>query len=139
MNTQLVRCARLAFSGSVAGFFSTGNVSPVSTAWLTKKSFASSTMPSAGIRLPADSMTMSPGTSCSEGSVWTTPPLSTLDRMVTCDRSLSTALLAVYSCTKPRNVLPNTMASTMLASIHSPTTPETTAAKIRISTSGLRN
>ena len=40
---------------------------------------------------------------------------------MTCERSFSTALLARYSCTKPSIVLPSTTASTMLASVHSPT------------------
>ena len=73
----------LAFAATAPGFFSTGKVSPVRTAWLTKKSFASSTIPSAGIRLPAESATTSPGTTCSEGNNFGLPPRSMLDFMVT--------------------------------------------------------
>ena len=59
--------------------------------------------------------------------------------MLTCDRSLSTALLARYSCTNPSIVLPTTTASTITASVHSPTKLETVAAKMRMRTSGLLN
>ena len=57
------------------------------------------------------------------------PPRNKRDLIVTCERNFATALLAVYSCTKPRIVLPSTMAITMLASTHSPTMPEIIAAK----------
>ena len=67
------------------------------------------------------------------------PPRITLDFIVTCERNFSTVLLALYSWTQPRMVLPSTIASTIMASTHSPTTPETIAAKMRIRTSGLLN
>ena len=94
-------------------FFSTGKVSPVSTAWLTKKSLASSTIPSAGIRLPAESSTMSPGTTSSAGMGCGLPSRSTVALMVTWARSFSTAWLAVYSCAKLSTALATTMTSTM--------------------------
>ena len=77
--------------------------------------------------------------SCSDGSVLGLPSRRTLDRIVTCERSFSTALPARYSCTKPSTVLPSTMASTMTASVHSPTMAETIAAPMRMRTSGLLN
>ena len=139
MNTQLLRSVRPSFSAAVPGRFSTGKVSPVSTAWLMKKSLASSTTPSAGIRLPADSSTTSPGTTRSEGSVWGCPSRRTTEWMVTFERSLSIALPAMYSCAKPSRVLPTTITSTMPASIHSAAAREMIDATIRISTSGLLN
>ena len=51
--------------------FSSGIASPVSVDWLMKRSFAEISLRSAGIMSPADSRTMSPGTSCSIGtSTW---------------------------------------------------------------------
>ena len=82
------------------GFFSTGKVSPVNTAWLTKKSLASSTTPSAGIRLPAESSATSPGTTSSAARTTGWPSRSTLALIRTCARSCSAALLALYSCVK---------------------------------------
>ena len=139
MNTQLLRSLRPSFAATTPGRFSTGNVSPVSTAWLTKKSLASSSTPSAGIRLPADSCTTSPCTTRSDGNVSGCPPRSTAEWMVILVRSRSMALPAMYSCVKPSRVLPNTITSTMPASIHSAAISEMTEATIRISTSGLLN
>ena len=54
-----------------AATFSSGIASPVSVDWLMKRSFAEISLRSAGIMSPADSNTMSPGTSCSIGtSTW---------------------------------------------------------------------
>ena len=139
MNTQLLRSVSPAAAATAPGIFSTGNVSPVSTAWLTKKSFACSTTASAGTRLPAASRTTSPGTTSAEGSVSSTPSRTTIDLIVTCERNCSIAWLAMYSCRKPRMVLPKTTASTTPASTHSAATSETSEAPIRISTSGLLN
>jgi hypothetical protein len=47
---------------TAAAVFSTGSDSPVSTACVTKRSFAESRRTSAGIMSPAESFTMSPGT-----------------------------------------------------------------------------
>ena len=47
--------------------FSSGIASPVSVDWLRKRSFAVISLRSAGIISPADSRTISPGTSCSIG------------------------------------------------------------------------
>ena len=137
--TQLLRSARLAFSATTPGLFSTGKVSPVSTAWLTKQSFDSSTTPSPGTRLPADSSTTSPGTTRLEGRVLGCPSRTTDEWIVTLERSFSMALPAMYSCPKPSSVLPSTMASTTAASTHSPANTETMEATTRISTSGFLN
>ena len=51
-----------------AATFSSGIASPVSADWLMKRSFAEINLTSAGIMSPADSNTMSPGTSCSIGT-----------------------------------------------------------------------
>ena len=139
MNTQLPRSARPAGAAAVPGFFSTGKVSPVSTAWLTKKSLASSTTPSAGIRLPAFSSTMSPRTTRYEGRFLGCPSRRTSEWMVMRERSFSIALPAMYSWAKPSRVLPTTTTSTMPASIHSAASREMNEATIRISTSGLLN
>jgi hypothetical protein len=137
MNTMLTRSGIPACASTGPAFFSTGNVSPVSTAWLTKKSLASSTIPSAGIRLPAESSMMSPGTISSAGIGCGLPSRSAVALMVTWARNSSTAWLAVYSCAKVSTALAATMATTIAASVHSPAMADTTAAKTRMSTSGL--
>jgi len=139
MKTQLPRSASAASALAVPGAFATGKVSPVSTAWLTKKSFASSTTPSAGIRLPAESSTTSPGTTCDDRRVRRAPPRSSVELMVICERSFSMALPAMTSWVKPSMVLPNTITSTTVASTHSAAISEITEAAIRIRTSGLLN
>ena len=97
MKTTFVRAASPASAGTTPGCFSTGKVSPVSTAWLTKKSRASSTSPSAGIRLPAESKTTSPGTMSAVGTetVWPSRTTSALNAI--CALSFSAALWALYS------------------------------------------
>ena len=74
-----------------------GNDSPVMLASLTRKSCASITSPSAGIRLPAESRMRSPGTIALTGTVCSTPSRTT--RHVSARRffSSSTAADARYS------------------------------------------
>ena len=139
MNTQLLRSLKLAVSATTPSFFSTGKVSPVSTAWLMKKSFDTNTMPSAGIKLPADRATTSPGTTRSEGIVLNRPSRKTLEWILTLARSFLIALLATYSWVKPSTVLPSTMANTTPASTHSAANMEMTDATIKISTKGFLN
>ena len=67
------------------------------------------------------------------------PSRSTVALMVTWARSFSTALLAAYSWAKLSTALATTMTTTIAASVHSPAMADTTAAKMRISTSGLVN
>ena len=97
MKTQFVRSARPASGFASPGAFSTGKVSPVSTAWLTKKSLASRTRPSAGMRLPADRSMTSPGTISSAGTDRELPSRSTEILCTSRARSFSTAREAVYS------------------------------------------
>ena len=65
--TAFVRAERAASGFTIPGCFSTGNDSPVMLASLTRKSAASITRPSAGIRLPAESRMRSPGTTVLDG------------------------------------------------------------------------
>ena len=81
-----------------AASFSIGIASPVSVDWLMKRSFAEISLRSAGIMSPADSRTMSPGTSCSIGtSMWSfaaaLPCRRTVAVIGTIRCSLSAALL----------------------------------------------
>jgi len=71
LSTLVPKNARLASSmGDLSGGpvstsnFSTGNDSPLSEPWMTKRSLAATIRTSAGIMSPAASFTMSPGTSC---------------------------------------------------------------------------
>ena len=86
-----------ASGGTIPGRFSTGKDSPVMLASLTRKSCASITRPSAGIRLPAESRMRSPGTIVLTGTVCSTPSRTT--RHVNARRrfSSSTAVDARYS------------------------------------------
>ena len=143
IKTQLVRAAKPAVAATssalCATFFSTGKVSPVSTAWLTKKSLATSKTPSAGIRLPAASSTTSPGTTAAAGIVWGWPSRSTVALIVTRACNFATAVLARYSCQKPSRELPRMINRIMVASIHSWAKAETITAKTKIRTRGLLN
>ena len=103
MKTQLARSARLASAGTAPGRFSTGNASPVSAAWLTKRSRASSSTASAGIRLPAASATTSPVTIRSGARLAGLPSRSTVARTRTRARSRSPIALGVPAkCSIPR-------------------------------------
>ena len=137
--TAFVRAERAASGFTVPRRFSTGKDSPVMLASLTRKSSASITSPSAGIRLPAESRMRSPGTIVLTGTVRSMP--SRMTRQVSASRrfSSSTAAEAWYSWKKPSNVLASTIARMMPKSIHCCSTSEITAAKIRIRTSGLSN
>ena len=74
------------------GIFSTGSLSPVRLAWLTKRSFASIILTSAGIMSPAERWTMSPTTTSSMGiSSRGAPFLLTVAVVVIISRSFSAA------------------------------------------------
>ena len=95
--TALVRAAMGASGRIIPGRFSTGNDSPVMLASLTRKSCASMTRPSAGIRLPAERRMRSPGTIVLTGTACSTPSRTT--RHISARRrfSSSTAVDARYS------------------------------------------
>ena len=138
-NTLLLRPETGASADTMPGRFSTGNDSPVMLASVTRKSCASSTRPSAGTRLPADSRNTSPGTMVSTGTMVVSPSRTT--RAVSARRRFraSTAADARYSCEKLSSELPRTIARMIEALTGSWSTSETMAAKIRIRTSGLSN
>ena len=90
--------------------FSSGIASPVSVDWLRKRSFAEISLRSAGIMSPADSRTISPGTSCSIGtSTWSCASAPVCRRTVavidTIRCSLSAALLERCSWMKLSEML----------------------------------
>ena len=121
-NTQFIRSRKPAVASTAPGCFSTGKLSPVSTASLTKKSVASRMMPSAGTRLPAESNTTSPGTISSAAH--------RVRASVPQHGRLATQMGAAISGGRLRPVLPgiaNAHADgddrpTIVASIHSPVT-----------------
>jgi len=76
----LVRSARLAAGATVPGVLSTAKLSPVSAAWFTESASASRSRPSAGIRLPAETSTTSPGTISSAGTSVRWPSRRTVQR-----------------------------------------------------------
>jgi len=96
-NTQLLRSVIGASARTVPGRFSTGKDSPVMLASVTRKSAASISTPSAGMRLPADSRTMSPGTIVLTATSRSAPSRTT--RQVSARRffNVSTAAEARYS------------------------------------------
>ncbi len=140
-----MKTALAASASSVASWcrspacFSTGNDSPVRSAWLTKRCCASSSRPSAGTRLPARSSTTSPGTTCARVTSCGVPLRSTLARTCTDCRSRCAARFARYSCTKSRITLASTMIEMITKLATSPASAATTLAAMRISTSGLPN
>ena len=106
--------------GWAAATFSSGIASPVSAAWLTKRSFAEISLRSAGIMSPADNRTMSPGTSCSIGtSMWScaspAPRRRTVAVIDTIRCSLSAALLERCSWMKLSEMLKITMTAITIA------------------------
>ncbi len=138
-NRQLSRCARAASLATRLACFCTGKVSPVSRAWLTKQSRASTSRPSAGIRLPAESSTISPGTTSSAARLCRRPSRQTSARLATCSRRRAIARLERTSCRLPTSALAMTMASTIRASSQSWAISATSAPINRISTSGLHS
>ena len=139
VKTALVRCATAASGADRPGDFTTGNASPVNTASLTLKSRASRRMPSAGIRLPAESRITSPGTMSSASTEHSAPSRSMIAfREMRCF-SASVARDAPYSCVKLSTQLASTIAPMIAASLPLPTKVDTMAANMRIRTSGLRN
>ena len=110
--------------GWAAATFSSGIASPVSAAWLTKRSFAEISLRSAGIMSPADNRTMSPGTSCSIGtSMWSwacscasaPPRRRTVAEIDTIRCSFSAALLERCSWMKLSEMLKITMTAITIA------------------------
>jgi len=118
--------------------FSTGYDSPVSIAWLTKRSRASIMRPSAGTRSPAASDTTSPGTRSAIGTSRGCPSRQTVARTATVLRRRSTARPARYSCTKSSSTLISTISVMTTKLRTSPRKAETTDAASSTSTSGLR-
>ena len=79
--------------------FSTGSLSPVSAAWVTNRSLAVMMRTSAGIMSPAESFTMSPGTTSSMGiSRPASPPRITQQVVVTMFLRALAALSLLDSC-----------------------------------------
>ena len=113
--------------------------SPVSRASLTKKSLASTSLPSAGTRSPAASRTRSPGTRASALTVTSRPSRSTRSVRATEARSRSAASSARCSCRLSRTTLSRTITEMMTKLAISPVRAEMRAAPIRIRTRGLRN
>ncbi len=126
-------------SGNSTGDFSTGKASPVRRAWLTKKSFASSTRPSQGIRSPAARSATSPGTISASGISKGLPSRNTFPRTATDWRRRSAACPARYSWTKSRVTLIRTMVPMMKKLVASPVKAESPLAARRMMTRGLRN
>ena len=90
-----------AAAGRGSAVFSTGSLSPVSAAWLRKRSFASMTRASAGTRSPAARRTTSPTTSSEKGTSRSgSPARSTQHVVVTSLRRDSAAARPRSSCTK---------------------------------------
>ena len=139
IKTQFVRAPRLAAAGATPGRFSTGKDSPVRTASLAKKSLASSTIPSAGIKLPADKSAMSPGTTSVAGIVVGWPSRRTVALAVRRWRSFSAALPELYSSTVLKAALPAMITAMMMASGQSCRKPEMSAATSRMMMIGLLN
>src|SRR5215831_17979450 len=98
-------------AGDRAGYFSSGTDSPVSIAWLTKRSFADSSRTSAGTMSPADKYTMSPGTrsaiGISRGRGMQARSTAVVE--LTIALSSSAARLERNSCQKRSSVLKSTI------------------------------
>ena len=137
--TQFVRRPSGASGGTAPTAFSTGKVSPVKVASATKRSVSSRTRPSPGMMSPAFRSTMSPGTTCSEGTSTGLPSRRTLALVWTRASSFFKASAAPRSCQKPSSPLAKTMARMMRASVASPKNSDRTAAKTRIRMIGLLN
>ncbi len=124
---------------SVLVSFSTESDSPVRDASCTLRLKLSITRPSAGTMLPASSNTMSPGTSSDEGTSCSRPPrrTRTLGALIFCKAAI--AFSARYSWLTPSAALATTMSEMAITLLASPSNAETTAAPIKISTSGSDN
>ena len=115
-------------------YLSTGIASPVSAAWLTCKSFVASSRRSAGTRSPAESCTMSPGTSWSIGTSCACEPSAcgrrrTVAVVFTIARSSAAARLERCSCTKANPTLSTTINVMTTAARASPVSQETRASE----------
>lgn len=92
-------------------YFSTGSASPVSTAWLMKRSRDEISRTSAGIMSPADRCTISPtttsriGTSCLIGALASSARRCTVAVVRTIALSFSAARSERNSCTKRSSTL----------------------------------
>ena len=138
-NTQLVRLRSGASALATPAAFSTGNDSPVRLASTTRKSRAARITPSAGTRLPADSVITSPGTRAWASISRVAPSRRARTVSASRLRSCAIAVEARYSCQKPSSALPATMNRMTAASVQSATNSEISAPATRISTSGLEN
>ena len=82
---------------SRASNFSTGRLSPVSVAWMMKRSLQESKRTSPGIMSPAESLTMSPGTSSRNGTSRVLPSRTTVAVTLIMALSLAAAASALDS------------------------------------------
>ena len=96
--------------------FPTGSDSPVSAASWTRRFAPSTSLLSAGTRLPASSSTTSPGTSSLAEISRTWPSLRTFTLGAESRFRAAIALSALYSCTKPRAALSTTMTAMAIES-----------------------
>ena len=136
--TQLVRADIGVDAGIAPGCFWTGKLSPVNADSLTNRSPASSTTASAGTRLPALNFTRSPTTTAVRAIDASRPSRRTTAPVCTRARRAATARSARYSRRYPTATVARTMASTMVASLHSRATAEMVEAKISSQSNGLR-
>jgi len=105
---------------------------------MTNRSLAASNRTSPGIMSPADSLTMSPGTSCWRGISRCWPSRTTVAVTLIMALSLAAALLARVSCTNRRATPSTTMSSMTVPARKSPVAKDNTARMVRRITSGLR-
>ncbi len=118
------------FSSSVHMLFSTGTDSPVSAASSIFNFAASVSLISAGIILPASSMTMSPGTIPEAGTLFILLSLYTKAFGAAIFFKALMAFSALYSCTNPMIALSITITIIAIVSAISPIIPDITAAAI---------
>ena len=117
--------------------FSTGKLSPVSEAWVTNKSFASTMRTSPGIMSPAARLTTSPGTSCETATSIGAPSRTTVAVTEIMALSLAAALSALASWMSFR-LTPRAIISDMTVPARaSPVANETVANTASKRTSGL--
>ena len=137
--TAFMRCASGASGALVPACFSAGYDSPVSAAWSTKRSFASSSRASPGMFAPAARWTMSPGTTCSRGMSRVRPERVTMEVVWIIASSRWTAVDARCSCQKPRSALAPKIPRMMPPSARSPSASDSVAATSNRIAIGLLN
>ena len=103
-------------SPRAAGAFSTGSDSPVSDDSWTRSPVSSKSLPSAGTRFPASSITTSPGTNSLAETSRTWPSLRTFTVGADSCFRATIALSARYSWPKPRAALSTIMTAMAMES-----------------------